>query len=101
MKPWILAGAAMAMAVSAYGVGCAQESGQPQPAPSGARAAVRQACQEDIAKLCSAEQPGGGRIMQCMRAHQDQLSDGCKSALMSAHRMHQEQQGGPPSQPQG
>ena len=44
---------------------------------------MRQACQTDIAKLCPDVQPGGGRILQCFRAHKDALSDGCKSALMA------------------
>ncbi|HXQ10381.1 MAG TPA: hypothetical protein VN805_05205 [Caulobacteraceae bacterium] len=42
---------------------------------------VRQACAADISKLCPDAQPGNGSIRQCIAAHSDQLSDGCKSAL--------------------
>lgn len=46
-----------------------------------ARKAMRQACMEDIHTLCSAPQPGGGKVMQCLRAHKDQVSAGCKTAF--------------------
>jgi len=53
-----------------------------QPAqPSGT---VRAACSADIRTLCGGVQPGGGRIRQCMREKRDQLSQGCKSALIAA-----------------
>jgi hypothetical protein len=53
-----------------------------QPArPSGA---VRAACASDIRTVCSGVQPGGGRIRQCMREKRDQLSQGCKGALIAA-----------------
>lgn len=50
---------------------------------------VQKACGTDIRKLCADVQPGGGRIMQCMKAKESQLSGGCKTALLSA----KEQQG--------
>jgi hypothetical protein len=43
---------------------------------------IRTACQNDIKTLCSGVQPGGGRIKVCMQEHKDQLSSGCKSALI-------------------
>lgn len=43
--------------------------------------ALRAACKADAQKLCANVQPGGGRILKCMRAQQGQLSDACKAAL--------------------
>jgi len=39
------------------------------------------ACGEDVKKFCSTVTPGDGRIMLCMQAHEDKISDGCASAL--------------------
>src|SRR6476469_8413612 len=39
------------------------------------------ACGEDVKKFCSTVTPGEGRIMYCMQAHEDKISDGCASAL--------------------
>jgi hypothetical protein len=46
-----------------------------------ARKAMRQACMEDVHTLCSDAQPGGGKLMQCLKTHKDQVSAGCKSAF--------------------
>ena len=46
--------------------------------------AVRAACGADVRKLCAGIQPGGGRILQCMRDHQAELSADCQTALASA-----------------
>ena len=43
-------------------------------------AAIRAACAEDAKKLCAGVQPGGGRIVACLREHKDSLSDGCRKA---------------------
>jgi hypothetical protein len=51
-------------------------------AAQGAMAGVRAACQADLQKLCAGVQPGGGRIKQCLKEHKDQVSTGCKSALV-------------------
>jgi hypothetical protein len=34
-------------------------------------AAIRAACAEDAQKLCAGVQPGGGRIVACLREHKD------------------------------
>src|ERR1051326_1222739 len=47
-------------------------------------AALRAACGADAQKLCAGVQPGGGRILACLKKHKDQISDSCKSALMGA-----------------
>ena len=39
------------------------------------------ACGEDLKKYCSTVTPGEGRLMLCMEAHEDKISDGCSSAL--------------------
>ena len=43
-------------------------------------AAIRAACAADAQKLCAGVQPGGGRIVACLKEHQDSLSDRCKQA---------------------
>lgn len=55
------------------------------PTPAAAqqtrRAALREACKGDYQQLCSTVQPGGGRILKCLRDQSDKLSEGCKTAL--------------------
>jgi hypothetical protein len=48
------------------------------------RQAVHQACANDVRTLCAGVFPGGGRIRQCIIEKRDQLSDGCKSAMLAA-----------------
>ena len=43
-------------------------------------AAIRAACAEDAQKLCAGMQPGGGRIVACLKEHKDSLSARCKQA---------------------
>ena len=45
-----------------------------------ALAEIRAACAEDAQKLCAGVQPGGGRIIACLKEHKDSLSDQCKQA---------------------
>jgi len=57
------------------------------PGPSEqAMAEARAACGTDIQKLCAGVQPGGGRILACLKQHKDQVSDGCKQAVVKATR---------------
>ena len=37
------------------------------------------ACKADAEKFCKDVKPGGGRVMACLKAHEDQLSDSCKA----------------------
>ena len=43
-------------------------------------AALREACGDDAQRLCAGVQPGGGRIVACLKEHKDSLSDRCKQA---------------------
>lgn len=42
------------------------------------------ACRADAEKFCADVQPGGGRILQCLRQHRNQLSPQCASHLEGA-----------------
>ena len=56
-----------------------------RPAASWAQSAdPRSACAADVQKLCAGVQPGGGRVLACLKQHKDQVSDGCKQAVMGA-----------------
>jgi hypothetical protein len=43
--------------------------------------ALQQACAADFKSLCSNVQPGGGRIIACLRQNADKLSPDCQKAL--------------------
>jgi len=51
------------------------------PEVKAARKAMREACVDDVRSLCADQQPGGGRLMMCLKSHKDQVSPGCKSAF--------------------
>jgi len=42
-------------------------------------------CHEDAERLCKGVKQGGGRIQQCLKDHEAQLSDACKNRLHYAH----------------
>jgi Cysteine rich repeat len=44
----------------------------------------RVACKADVDKLCPGIQPGGGRIIACLKQNRAQVSAGCKDALAKA-----------------
>ncbi len=41
----------------------------------------RKACAEDVKNLCSGVNPGQGRIMQCLKAHAQELSPNCAETM--------------------
>jgi hypothetical protein len=47
---------------------------------------IRGACSEELRNFCSAVTPGEGRLLLCMEAHEDKLSDQCELALLDASR---------------
>ena len=44
-------------------------------------AAEREACQADFEKYCPGVEPGGGRVLECLGKHLDQLAPQCKSMV--------------------
>lgn len=64
-----------------------QSPAQSPPAQAPSQQAVaeaRAACATDIQNFCPGVQPGGGRILACLKQHKDQVSDGCKQAVIKA-----------------
>ena len=49
-----------------------------------AKAAPREACAADVQKLCANVPQGGGRVLACLKQHQDQVSATCKQAVLKA-----------------
>jgi hypothetical protein len=43
------------------------------------------ACRQDVHTLCPDVQPGGGRIIACLKSHAEQVSPDCKAAMKAAH----------------
>jgi hypothetical protein len=56
-------------------------AGQPDAANG---KALKEACLDDYKTLCAGVQPGGGRILACLKQQADKLSPGCKQALTAA-----------------
>ncbi len=52
----------------------------PSSAAQDRLAAIRAACAADAQQFCAGVQPGGGRIVACLKEHKDSLSDRCKHA---------------------
>jgi Cysteine rich repeat len=52
-------------------------------APSRAQemADLRTYCMSDIERLCKGIEPGGGRILKCLKAHKKDMTVGCAQAL--------------------
>lgn len=42
---------------------------------------VKEACSEDIKKLCPSEKPGKGRVLHCLKDNEASLSKECKESL--------------------
>ena len=57
---------------------------------------VEMACKGDVAKLCPGVQPGGGKILECLKANRAQVSFGCTKALYQAKKAKEAQQAAPP-----
>lgn len=78
-----LIGTVFALAVCAAGAACAQQRATPEMRAEAQ--ALMQACRPDYASLCSGVQPGGGRIIACLRAQDaGRLTPACREALPRA-----------------
>lgn len=38
-------------------------------------------CRADVHRLCAGIRPGGGRLAQCLKAHENEVSIGCAKEL--------------------
>ena len=45
------------------------------------QAAAMKYCKADFERLCPGVQPGGGRIIACLKEHKEEVSIGCGMAL--------------------
>lgn len=94
----------LALLVNLLAIAIIQAAGaQQSTGPSAAVLdALRAACQDDAQKLCAGVQPGGGRIINCLVQHKDQVSDACKQAFIKAKQAAGQQQNqGQSSESQG
>lgn len=49
---------------------------------------AREECKDDVIKFCSDIKPGKGRIIHCLKEHENELSPQCKSNLQQhQHKM--------------
>ena len=67
-----------ALFVLSSGVAFAADA--PRPPSNGPRAA----CKADVEKLCAGIQRGGGRIVECLKQNEAQVSAPCKDAIAKA-----------------
>ena len=72
------------IASSLLAVFCAIGLSQP------AQAHTEGACKEDAKKLCADTKPGGGAIRDCLKLHEDALSQGCKDNIAESKEKFQE-----------
>lgn len=42
---------------------------------------IRTYCVSDIKRLCKGVEPGGGRIIDCLKTHKKEMTVGCAQAL--------------------
>jgi hypothetical protein len=43
-----------------------------------------EACKSDLSKFCNKVKPGGGRMLQCLKEHENELSPECKAKMTTA-----------------
>ena len=81
------------VALATSSLAFAQGTPPPSPPPPGGGGAgdfakVREACHDDVERLCKDVKPGDGRLRECLRAHKDELSAGCQTAIREAKAHH-------------
>jgi hypothetical protein len=45
------------------------------------------ACREEIAQYCQGVKPGGGRILSCLKEHENDLSPACREKLAAVENL--------------
>jgi hypothetical protein len=73
-----------ALAIPAVGYAQSGPPGPPPEAGNGDSAKVHVACAADVERLCKDAKAGRGHVHACLKAHEADLSDGCKAALKEA-----------------
>ena len=63
------------------GAGSAEASSAAAGKASVDRQTIGRLCEADLRTHCAGIRPGGGRLMQCARAHEARLSADCRAAL--------------------
>ncbi len=53
------------------------------PSALAQQAAAMKYCKADYERLCPGVQPGGGRIIACLKEHKEEVSIGCGKALQA------------------
>jgi hypothetical protein len=64
------------------------QSGPPPEEGNGDFAKVHVVCAADVERLCKDTKAGRGHVRACLKAHEADLSDGCKAALQEAREHH-------------
>jgi hypothetical protein len=54
------------------------------PVLADAESDVVAACKPDVERLCKGIQPGGGKIIECLKKQEKQISVGCAQAVKKA-----------------
>jgi len=63
---------------------CVADETPADPSAAPSLADLHAACDADIQKLCAGVKPGGGRILACLKQHQETVSDNCKLTVVRA-----------------
>lgn len=53
----------------------------PASSPTASAAEPLSYCKSDIARLCPGISPGGGRLIACLKQHENEVSVGCAKGL--------------------
>lgn len=69
--------------VAGGAVALAQDAPPPPSGPA-KRSLIATRCKDDMPKFCADVPPGGGRLAVCLRKHDAELSEPCKTALSAA-----------------
>jgi hypothetical protein len=84
----ILAGPALAQPLPATCQRQGHERAAASPQRAAAREAMHQSCAADFAKYCANVPDGCGRRMQCLKAHESEVSSQCAQAWQNLHATH-------------